>query len=64
VVMSAPSIRFTAARDERMPPAAGGIFLALWPTRYSGSVTPEPPISLGMSCIFGKPSLMRTRVWA
>ena len=30
--------------------------------RHSAIVTPEPPISLGMSFIFGKPSLIRSFV--
>lgn len=29
-------------------------------TLHSGSVAPEPPISLGMSFILGRPSLMRS----
>ena len=29
---------------------------------YSGSVSPDPPISLGRSFIFGRPSLMRRTV--
>ena len=30
--------------------------------RYSADTTPDPPISLGMSFIFGLPSLMRSTV--
>ena len=30
--------------------------------RYSAMLTPEPPISLGRSFIFGNPSLMRSTV--
>jgi hypothetical protein len=31
-------------------------------SRQSGNVTPEPPISFGMSFCFGKPSLIRSFV--
>src|SRR5262249_50091279 len=32
------------------------------PLAYSGSVSPDPPISFGMSFIFGRPSFMRSTV--
>ena len=34
----------------------------VFPTSYSGSATPEPPIFSGTSFIFGRPSLMRMTV--
>lgn len=30
--------------------------------RYSANTTPDPPISLGISFIFGRPSLIRSTV--
>ena len=42
--------------------SAAGVRTAIGGSRQSGNVTPEPPISFGMSFIFGKPSLMRSFV--
>ena len=55
----------------RRPLAKGATFAALltakiaetlFADRYSGNTMPEPPISFGMSFIFGLPSLMRSTV--
>jgi hypothetical protein len=41
-----------------------GISVAVANAGYSGSVSPDPPISLGMSLILGSPSLIwRTASW-